>query len=137
MVLIFSDSNKAQVYKQPYRYCSLDEIEVLMSFDYLNLFQPKVDTEVYQLRKPNDEIFPFGIEDERKFYLGEDFTAFETNDKIVKYSPELGYNDVKFPFAYGEENIFLCFIENIFLFKKMKPQQKKTSINIYRKKMMN
>ena len=38
--------------------------------------------------------------------MGEKIISFETNDKIVKYSSELGFNDIKFPFAYGEENIY-------------------------------
>ena len=38
--------------------------------------------------------------------MGEKVISFETNDKIVKFSSELGFNDIKFPFAYGEENIY-------------------------------
>ena len=38
--------------------------------------------------------------------MGEKIFSFETNDEIVKYSSELGFNDIKFPFAYGEENIY-------------------------------
>ena len=32
--------------------------------------------------------------------------TFETNDIIVKYSSELGFKDNKYPYAYGEENIY-------------------------------
>ena len=38
LVLIFSDLNKAQIYKMPYKGSSHHEIEILMSFNYLNLF---------------------------------------------------------------------------------------------------
>ena len=38
--------------------------------------------------------------------MGEKVISFETNDKIVKYSSEHGFNDIKFPFACGEENIY-------------------------------
>ena len=37
--------------------------------------------------------------------MGEKLLAFETDDKIVKHSSEIGFNDVKFPYAYGKENI--------------------------------
>ena len=38
--------------------------------------------------------------------MGEKLCSFETNDEIEKYSSELSFNDVKFPFAYGKENIY-------------------------------
>ena len=38
--------------------------------------------------------------------MGENLFSFETNDEIVKYSSEHGCNDVKYPFAYGKENIY-------------------------------
>ena len=47
MVFIFSDLNKAQIYKMPYRDSPHDEIEILMSFDYLNIFRPNEHTEDY------------------------------------------------------------------------------------------
>ena len=40
MVLLFSDLNKAQIFKIPYRNSPHQEIEILMSFDYLHLFRP-------------------------------------------------------------------------------------------------
>ena len=32
--------------------------------------------------------------------------SFETDDEIVKYSSEHGYNDIKYSFARGKENIY-------------------------------
>ena len=40
MVLLFSALNKAQIYKMPHRDSPHHEIEILMSFDYLNVFKP-------------------------------------------------------------------------------------------------
>ena len=37
-------------------------------------------------------------------HVGEKLFSFETNDEIER-SSEHGYNDIKFTFAYGEENI--------------------------------
>ena len=75
-----------------------------MSFNYLNVLKANDHMEDYHLRKPNDENFLFEIGDKKYTYVGEKVFTFETNDEIVKYSSEHGFNDVKFPFAYGEEN---------------------------------
>ena len=37
--------------------------------------------------------------------MGGKTITFETNDIIVKFSLHLGFNDIKFPYAYGEQNI--------------------------------
>ena len=95
MVLIFTDLKKAQIYKIPYRNSPDHENEILMSFDYLHLFRPK-----------KDENFLFKIEDKKYIHVGGKLFSFETNDEIVEYSLEHGFNDVKFPFAHGKENIY-------------------------------
>ena len=38
--------------------------------------------------------------------MGKKLFSFETNDEIVNYSSEHGFNDVKLPFAHGTENIY-------------------------------
>ena len=38
--------------------------------------------------------------------MGEKLFSFETNDEIVKNSSEHGFNEVKFSFAHGKENIY-------------------------------
>ena len=57
MVLTFSDLNKSQIYKIPYRNSPHDEIAILMSFDYLNLFRPTEDIEGYLIRNHMMQIF--------------------------------------------------------------------------------
>ena len=106
LVLIFSDLNKAQIYKMPNRISPHQEIEILMSFDYLNVFKPNEHTEDYHIRQPNDEDFLFEIGDKKYICVGEKVITFETNDAIVRYSSQLGCNDVKYSYAYGEENIY-------------------------------
>ena len=71
MVLIFSDLNKAQIYKMPYRNSPHQEIEILMSFNYLNLFKPNEHTEDYHTRKPNNENFLFEIGDIKNIFTWE------------------------------------------------------------------
>ena len=75
MVLLFTDLNKAQIYKMAYRDSPHREIEILMSFDYLNDFY---------IRKPNNENFLIKIENKRNIHVGATYFSFETNDEIVK-----------------------------------------------------
>ena len=105
MVLLFTDLNKAQIYKMPYRDGPHREIEMVMSFDYLNLIRSTEHTEDYYIRKPNNENFLFKIGVKKYLHVGEKLFSFETNDEIAKYSSEHGYNDIKFSFAHGKENI--------------------------------
>ena len=67
--------------------------------------------------------------------MGEKVITFETKDIIVKDSLYLGFKDIKFPYVYGEENIYIKIhqkfvpiqeyenstekIENQHLYKKM------------------
>ena len=106
MVLNFTDLKKAHIYKVPYRISPHHEIEILMSSEYLRFFEPNEHSEDYHIRKPNDETFLFKIEDKKHIHVGEKLFSFETSQEIVKYSSEHGFNDVKFPFAHGKENIY-------------------------------
>ena len=98
MVLIFSNLKKAQIYKIPYRNSPHQEIEIVMSFDYLHLFGPDENNK--------DGNFLFEIEKRKYIHVGENLFSFETNDEIVDYFIEHGFNDVKYPFAHGKENIY-------------------------------
>ena len=96
MVLIFTDLKQAQIYKIPYRNNQHQKIEIFTCFDYIDLFRPN-----------NKENFLSKIEDKEYILVGEKLLSFETNgDEIVKYSSEPGFDDVKFPFASGKENIY-------------------------------
>ena len=106
LIVLFTDENKAQNHKMPYRNSPHHEIEILMSFDYLHLLRPNEHTEDYYKRKPNIEFSFFKIEDKRYIHAGKILFSSETNDENVKYSSEHGYNDNKYPYAYGEGNIY-------------------------------
>ena len=69
-----------------------------MSFDYLHVFGPDENNK--------DGNFLIEIEDKNYIHVGEKLFSFETNDEIEEYFSEYGFNDVKFPFAYGKENIY-------------------------------
>ena len=79
----------------------LIEIEILTNFDYQRLFRPNE-----HIRKPNNENFLFKVGSKKYIQVGEKLFSFETNDAIVKYSSEHGFNDVKFPFDHSKENIY-------------------------------
>ena len=137
MVIIFSDINKAQTYKMPYRDSPHLEIEILMSFDYLNFCKPHEHTEDYHIRKPNDKTFLLEIEVKKYVYVGNKVFSNETSDKKVKFFSKNGYNDVKYPYAYGKENIYLMLQKNCITFVNAKIQHKKTSISVCITRTMN
>ena len=106
MVLIFSDLNKTQIFKMPHKDGSRNEIETLMIFDYLNSLEPNEQKEDYYIRKPNDEILLFQVKENEFVYVGEKVISFRTDNKVVNYSSNLGFNDIKYIFAYSEKNIY-------------------------------
>ena len=87
----------------PYRDSQHHEVEILMSFNYLKVFKTNEHTEYYHIREPNDENVLFKIGDKNYSCGGKIFTS-ETNDTNLNYSSELGFNDIKIPYAYGGEN---------------------------------
>ena len=93
LVLIFIDLKKAQIYKIPFRNSAHHEIEIIMSSDYLRLFE-------------EDKSFLFEIKDNKYIHVGENVFSFETNNKIEKYFSEIGNNDIKYTLAYCKENIY-------------------------------
>ena len=97
----------------PYRNSPHQKIEILMSFNYLNVFKPNEHKEDYRTRKPNDQNFLFEIEDKEYNYAGEKLITLETNDVLVKYLSEHGFNDVRFPFSYVEENNYFTLHQKV------------------------
>ena len=77
IVLIFADLKKAQIYKMPCRNSSHQEIEIVMSFDFLHVFGPDENNK--------DGIFLFEIEIQKYIHVGEKVISFETNDGIVLF----------------------------------------------------
>ena len=69
-----------------------------MLFDYLHVLGPDENNK--------DGSFLFEIEDKKYVHVGEKIFRFETNDEITDYFSEHGYNDVKYSFARGKENIY-------------------------------
>ena len=46
------------------------------------------------------------LEIKKYMHVGENLFSFQTDDEIVKFSSDHGFNDVKFPFTHGKENIY-------------------------------
>ena len=120
LVLIFSDLNKTQICKKPYRDNLHQEIEKLLSFDYLNLFKPNEHTEEYYKIGQNDKSFLFEIEEKKSFYVGEKLFSDETTDEIVKYSSNDGLNGAKYTCAQGIENVYFMLYRKVISFEEYK-----------------
>ena len=137
LVLIFSDLNKAQIYKMPYRDSPHHKIEIVMSFNYLIVVIPNEHTIDYHIRKSNEENFLFEIEGKKYIYVGGKPRIFETNDTILNYSSELGFKVIKFPYAYGENHIYFLLHRKKIPIQEHKISTLKKSISIYLKREMN
>ena len=94
----FIDLKKTQIYKMPCRNSSHREIKMAMKIDYLHVFGPD--------KNNKDGNLLFEIENKKFIHVGEKLFSFEINDEIEKCFSEHGYNDVKFAYAYGKENIY-------------------------------
>ena len=106
MVLIFTDLKKAQIYKMPHRNSHHQEIGLVIKFDYQPLFKPfDLDKETHA-RIETDANFLFKIEVKKYIYVGDKVFSFETVDDIGEYFSETGHNDVKYPFAPSDGNIY-------------------------------
>ena len=68
--------------------------------------------------------------------MGGKVVTFETIDRIVSYSSELGFNDIKFPFACGEENIYFMIHQKYISIQEYKNSAGETSITVYIKKIV-
>ena len=69
--------------------------------------------------------------------MGEKVLSFETNDTMLNYSSQFGFNDINYPFAYGEEKFSLFFIKNLLILKKITSQHKKGVSVFFLQKMVN
>ena len=67
------------------------------------MFKPIELDEKTHATKETNENFLFKIEDKEYIYVGEKIFTYNT---IEKYFSESGFNDVKYPFALGKENVY-------------------------------
>ena len=106
LVLIFVKIKKAQIYTYPNRVDEYDTIKLIIKFDYKRLFRPNKHLEHYHVTKPEDKKFLFKINDKKYLHVGESIFTFKTTGNIVKYGVEYGHNDINYPFAYDQTNIY-------------------------------
>ena len=62
--------------------------------------------------------------------------TFETNDIIVKYSSYIGFNDIEFAYAYGEENIHFMLYPKCFSIQEYETSTLKNEYEYLYKKML-
>ena len=117
----------------PYRDGPHHESETFMSFKLLDLLKPNEHREDYYIRKQNTENILFGTE-EKVFFVGENLVNFWTNDKIVKYFTELGFNKNNYPFAHSEENIYFMLLRKYIPFEEYKNSTQKDECEYLYKK---
>ena len=67
-----------------FRDCLHNELELLVSSNYLNVFKLNEHTEDYHIREPINGNFLFEIENKKYVYVGNEVITFETNDILVK-----------------------------------------------------
>ena len=125
LLLIISDLKKAQIYKVPYRDSPHDEIEILLSSNYLNLLKANEHKQDYHTRKPTMKYSYLKLKIKKYNYVGEDLVIFEKNDKIVSFSSEQGFADNKIAIVYGEENVYFMLHRKYNTTKNIQLQQKK------------
>ena len=65
----------------PFRNGPHHEIEILVSFNYLNVFEPNEHKGCYHIRKPNHKIVLFQVKDNEYVYVGEKVISFEIKEK--------------------------------------------------------
>ena len=106
LVLIFVKKKKAQIYTFPNRVDEYDIIKLIIEFDYKRLFRPNKHLERYHVTEPKDESFLFKLNDKKYLHVGESIFTFKTTGNIVKYGLEYGRNDINYPFAYDQTNIY-------------------------------
>ena len=82
MVLNFTDFEKAQIYKIPYRNSPHQEVEILLSFDYLHLFRPNEHSEDYHIRKPKDENFLLKLKIKNIFMWEKNYSVLKQMMKL-------------------------------------------------------
>ena len=118
IVLIFTDLKKAQIYKIPYQNSSHKEIELVTKFDYLHLFKPFGVEEKTNARIETNDNFLFKINDKKHIYVGDKVPTFETIDDIDEYFSECKGNDIKYPFALSDKNIYFMLYEKFITIKE-------------------
>ena len=106
LVLIFVKRKKAQIYSFPNRVDEYDTIRLVIEFDYKRLFRPNKHLESYHVTEPKDESFLFKLNDKKYLHVGESIFTFKSKGNIIKYGLEYEHNDINYPFAYDQTNIY-------------------------------
>ena len=115
IVLIFTDFKKAQIYKIPYRNSLHQEIEIVMSFDYLGVFGPD--------KNNKDGKFPFEIGDKNIFMWVKNYLVLKQMMKLKVNFQNMVITMLNTHFLTVKKIFTSCYIKKIFLFKNMKIPQ--------------
>ena len=67
--------------------------------------------------------FLFKIEDKNYTYIGNEVFTFKTTDDIEEYFSESGFNDVKYLFALGNENVYYMFYQKFITIEEFENEE--------------
>ena len=93
-VFIFSDLNKAKIHKMSHTNAPIHEIEILLSFKYLNVLKSTGDLDFFHFKKLNTKHFLFEIDNgdrKKNIFVAEKIYAFETNGIMTRQFPLLSF----------------------------------------------
>ena len=74
------------------------------------------------------EIFYSKLAKKKFFYPGKKVITFKTNDTKAKYSSDLGFNVIKFPYANDEGNIHFMLLQKYIFIQEY---ESSTEVNEY------
>ena len=138
LFLIIVDRKKAQIYTFPNRVSEEDEIKLIIDFKYKKLFRPNKHLERYHIGNPKHENFLLKIDKNKYLHVGDDIFTFSSTSNIVNYGFEYGYNDIKYPFAYDEDNIYYMIEQKYESLEKYKKSTIKNEYDyLYRNNKVN
>lgn len=114
---------KTRIYKKSEKHYIEDDSESIQYDYYIDLVAEYEPTKIFIGKSPLNEGTEFSGSHgdsfdgnsilleigSKKVFIGVEVYEFETKDKILEYYSPVGNNDVPYPFAIGEDNVyFMC-----------------------------
>ena len=128
MVLFFTDLNKAQIYKMPYRDSPHHEVEILMSLGRTNTVK------IITLENRITKILYSKLEIKIIFMWEKNYLVLKQAMKLWKILRNMDLTLLNSQLLTVKKTFTSCYIKNIFFFKKMKIQQQKNEYQYLYKK---
>ena len=92
---------------------------------------------IITLENETNKFFYSKLRIKNSFTWERNLFTFETSEDSVENSSEHGYNDIKHPYAYGEENIYFMLHQKYFPLQEYENSTVKNEHQYLYKKMKN